>query len=86
MKKGSIALKLIFGMMGAGYTAIGIVFLFVSMTRAGSLARIFTLPEDELGLAIVGSVFTLLGVVFLGIAIAFMLADKRRAKKGRRPS
>lgn len=80
MKKGSIALKLIFGGMGAVYTAIGIVLLVVSMNKAGSLARIFTLPEDDLGLAIVGSVFTLLGVVFLGIAIAFMLADKRRAR------
>ena len=80
MKKGNVALKLIFSIMGAGYTVIGIVFLAVAIGKAGSLAAVFTLPEDDLSLAIVGSVFTLLGVVFLGVGIAFALADKRRTK------
>ena len=79
MKKGAVALRLIFGGMGAIYTLIGCVCLTLATDMAGSITRIFTLMGDDLSLSIVGCVFTALGVVFLGVAIAFAKADKRRA-------
>ena len=80
MKKGNIALKVIFGGMGAIYTIAGLICLTLAIDKAGSITRIFTLAEDELSLSIIGCVFTLLGVVFLGVGIAFALADKRRTR------
>ena len=79
MKKGTVALKLVFGGVGAVYILIGCVCLTMATVMAGSITRIFTLKEDDLGLAIVGCVFTALGVVFLGVGISCALADKRRA-------
>ena len=79
MKKGTVALKLVFGGVGAVHTLIGCGCLTMATVMAGSITRIFTLPEDDLALSIVGCVFTALGVVFLGVSIACALADKRRA-------
>ena len=79
-KNGSFVLKLIFGLMGAIYAVIGITFLVVSAQEAGGLNRIFTLPEEELALAIVGTVFTALGVGFLAAALGVMLAGKRQQR------
>lgn len=80
MRKGNLVVKLVFGLLGAVYAMLGVVFLGVAISAAGDITRIFTLPENELTFAILGCVFTALGVVFLGIAIAFALADKRRAR------
>ena len=79
MKKGNLALKLIFGGMGLIYTIAGLICLTLAIDKAGSPAAIFTLPEDDLALSIIGCVFTTLGAVFLVVAIVFALADKRRA-------
>ena len=80
MRKGNLVVKLVFGLLGAVYAMLGVVFLGVAISAAGDITRIFTLPENELTFAILGCVFTALGVVFLGVAIAFALADKRRAR------
>ena len=79
MKKGNLVVKLVFGILGAVYAVLGVVFLGVAIRTTEDITRIFTLPENELTFAILGCVFTALGVVFLGVAIAFALADKRRA-------
>ncbi len=80
MKKGTLVVKLVFGIMGAVYAVLGVFFLGMAISAAGDITRIFTLPENELAFAILGCVFTALGVVFLGVATAFALADKRRAE------
>lgn len=80
MRKGNLVVKLVFGLLGAVYAMLGVVFLGVAISAAGDITRIFTLPENELTFAILGCVFTALGVVFLGVATAFTLADKRRAR------
>lgn len=79
-KNGSFVLKLIFGLMGAIYAVIGVTFLVVAMKAAGDVTRIFTLPEEELALAIVGTVFTVLGAGFLAAALGVMLAGKRQQR------
>lgn len=79
-KNGSFVLKLIFGLMGAIYAVIGVTFLVVAMKAAGDVTRIFTLPEEELALAIVGTVFTALGAGFLAAALGVMLAGKRQQR------
>ena len=79
-KNGSFILKLIFGLMGAIYAVIGVTFLVVAMKAAGDVTRIFTLPEEELALAIVGTVFTALGAGFLAAALGVILAGKRQQR------
>ena len=79
-KNGSFVLKLIFGLMGAIYAVIGVTFLVVAMKAAGDVTRIFTLPEEELALAIVGTVFTALGAGFLAAALGVILAGKRQQR------
>ncbi len=79
-KNGSFVLKLIFGLMGAIYAVIGVTFLVVAMKAAGGITRIFTLPEEELALAINGVVFTVLGAGFLAAALGVMLAGKRQQR------
>lgn len=80
MKSESRIVKLVFGGMGAIYALVGVVCLMLAVHRAGALTAIFTLPEDDLALSIIGCVFTLLGVIFLAVGVAFALADKRRAR------
>lgn len=80
MKRGSLVVKLVFGILGAVYTVLGGVFLAISAAAAGDIRRIFTLPEDGLAFAINGTVFTLLGVVFLLVTLLLVRADKRRAR------
>jgi len=79
-KNGSFVLKLIFGLMGAIYAVIGVTLLVVAMKAAGDVTRIFTLPEEELAFAIVGTVFTVLGAGFLAAALGVMLAGKRQQR------
>lgn len=79
-KNGSFVLKLIFGLMGAIYAVIGVTFLVVAMKAAGDVTRIFTLPEEELALAIVGTVFTALGAAFLVVTVILALVGRRQQR------
>lgn len=76
MKRGSFVVKLVFGILGAGYAVLGSVFLAVAIGAAGDIRRIFTLPEKELTFAILGTVFTALGVVFLLVTVLLLLSGR----------
>lgn len=80
MKNGSFVLKLIFGLMGAIYAVIGVVFLVVAMKAAGGIDRIFTLPEEKLAFAINGVVFTVLGAAFLVVTVILALAGRKQQR------
>ncbi len=80
MKHGNLILKLVFGLMGLIYTIIGAVCLTIAVNWAGDIRRIFRLPEDNLALSIVGTVFTALGVIFLMVTVILIVAGKRRAR------
>ena len=79
-KNGSFVLKLIFGLMGAVYTVLGVAFLVIAARRAGDFARIFTLPEEDLAFAINGVVFTVLGVGFLLATVILALIGKKQQR------
>ena len=79
-KNGSFILKLIFGLMGAIYAVIGLVFLVVAMKAAGSITRIFTLPEEQLAFAINGVVFTVLGAAFLMVTVILALVGRKQQR------
>lgn len=79
-RNANFILKLIFGLMGALYAVIGLVFLVLAVSWAGDIRRIFTLPEEHLAFAINGTVFTALGAAFLIVTILLILAGKRRAR------
>ena len=74
-KNGSFILRLVFGLMGAIYAVLGLVFLVIATKAAGSIARIFTLPEEELAFAINGVVFTVLGAAFLLVTGILILVE-----------
>lgn len=78
--KGGFILKLIFGLMGLIYTAVGGGLLMAAMKVAGDIRLIFTLPEDELVFAINGTVFTSLGVIFLLVMVILILAGRRKKR------
>lgn len=80
MKHHNFVLKLVFGILGAVYAALGSVFLATAAVAAGDIRRIFDLPEGNLVFAINGTLFTILGVVFLLVALLLARADKRRAR------
>jgi len=77
---GSFILKLVFGLMGTIYTAVGGGFLVAAVKAAGDIRRIFTLPEEELAFAINGVVFTSLGVIFLLVAVILILVGRRKKR------
>lgn len=79
-KSAGFILKLVFGLMGAIYALMGVIFLVVAVKAAGNIQHIFTLPEDQLAFAINGVVFTALGVIFLVVTFILLLADKRRQR------
>jgi len=79
-RNANFILKLVFGLMGALYAVIGVVFLGLAVKWAGDLRRIFTLPEEQLAFAINGTVFTALGAAFLLVTVILMVAGKRRAR------
>ena len=81
MKRGgSWIVKLVFSIMGLVYTAIGVVCLTLATNFAGDIRRIFDLPEDELALTIVGTVFGVLGVGFLIAALCVGLAGRKQKR------
>ena len=79
-KNGSFILRLVFGLMGTVYVGLGLVFLVVATKAAGSIARIFTLPEEELAFAINGVVFTVLGVAFLVVTGILILVGRKQQR------
>lgn len=79
-KNGSFILRLIFGLMGAIYAMLGVAFLVIATKAAGSIVRIFTLPEEELAFAIVGTVFTVLGAAFLLVTGILILVGRRQKR------
>ena len=80
MKRAGTVVKLVFGALGVIYTAIGAVMLMLAVKAAGDIRRIFNLPEDELALAIVGTVFSVLGVIFLLVTLILLLASRRQKR------
>jgi hypothetical protein len=80
MKKGNFIVKLVFGIMGVVYSIIGLVCLTIARNMAGDIRRIFRLPEDDLALAIVGVVFSVLGVGFLIATVCVILAGRRQKR------
>lgn len=78
MKRGNWIVKLVFGCMGIIYAIVGVICLTIAVKWAGDIRRIFRLPENDLALSIVGTVFTALGVVFLLVTAILFLADVRR--------
>lgn len=80
-KSASFVVRLTFGLLGAIYVVVGIVGLTLATKSAGDIRRIFTLPENELAFAILGTTFTSLGVIFLLVTVILLLADKRRKQK-----
>ena len=81
MRKGSLIVQLVFGILGGVYTVIGGVMLAMAVRITGSLATIFTLPEEKLVLAINGTVFTALGLAFLIAAVLLIVYGKRRVRQ-----
>ena len=65
MKSGNLIVKLVFGIMGIVFAAVGVICLTIARSMAGSMRHIFRLPEDDLALAIMGVVFGVVGVAFL---------------------
>ena len=80
VKSGNLIVKLVFGFMGVIYTIVGGICLALAAKQAGSIAQIFSLPEDELALAIVGVVFGVLGVAFLIVTLCLILAGGRQKR------
>lgn len=80
MKRGNWVIRLVFGILGGIYALIGLGFLLYAIHRAGSLQAIFTLPEEELVFAILGTVFAALGGIFLLAAGIILLIARRRKR------
>ncbi len=80
MKKGNFIVKLVFGLMGVVYSIIGLVCLTIARNMAGDIRRIFRLPEDDLALAICGTVFGVLGVAFLIATVCIILAGRKQKR------
>lgn len=78
--KGSTIVKLVFSIMGVVYTIVGVICLTIATQWAGDIRRIFHLPKNDLALAIVGTVFGVLGVAFL-LVTALMILSGRRQKR-----
>ena len=78
--KGSTVVKLVFGIMGVIYTIVGAVCLTIATQWAGDVRRIFRLPEDDLALSIVGTVFGVLGVAFLLVTVILLLCGRRQKR------
>ena len=78
--RGSFILKLVFGLLGVIYTAVGGGFLVASVKETGDIRRIFTLPEEQLAFAINGVVFTSLGVIFLLVTVILILVCRRKKR------
>lgn len=80
MKSGNLILKLVFGLMGIVYTIVGAICLSLAVGKAGDIRQIFTLPEDDLALAIMGVVFGVLGVAFLIATVCIILAGRKQKR------
>lgn len=81
MKRGgSFIVKLVFGIMGFVYTAIGVICLTIAVNWSSDVRRIFDIPEDELALTIVGTVFGVLGVGFLIAALCVGLVGRKQKR------
>ena len=80
MKRGSWVVRLVFTILGSIYALVGGGFLIYAVTRAGALSRIYSLPEEDLAMAVIGTVFALLGVIFLLAAGIILLLDKRQRR------
>lgn len=80
MKRGNWVIRLVFSILGGVYLVLGAGFLGYGIYAAGDVTRIFTLPEEELALAIIGMVFAVLGVIFLGVAGVMMLVHRRQQR------
>lgn len=78
--KGRRIVQLVFGLLGAVYTIVGVVCLCLAVKAAGALSGIFALPEDELAFAVVGTVFGGLGVIFLAVTLLLELSLRRQAR------
>ena len=80
MKRGNFVIKLVFGILGGIFLLVGAGLLCGAIALAGDLRSIFSLPEEELALAICGTVFFSIGLVFGLIAVGFALGDRRAAR------
>lgn len=79
MKRGNWIIQLIFGILGGVYAVVGVGFLAYAVHMVGALERIYSLPEDDLAFAVVGTVFTLMGVIFLLVTgILFLISRKQQ--------
>ena len=79
-KNGSFVLKVVFGLMGAVYTVLGVAFLVIAVKTAGDFARIFTLPEEDLAFSINGVIFTVLGAGFLLTTVILVIVGKKQQR------
>lgn len=80
MKRGSQVVTLVFGILGTVYAVIGGVLLTLAARLSGSLASIFSLPEEELALAVCGTVFGVLGAGFLLVTAVLLLRARQRKR------
>ena len=80
MKSGNLIVKLVFGIMGIVFAAVGVICLTIARSMAGSMRHIFRLPEDDLALSIMGVVFGVVGVAFLIVTVCIILSDRRQKR------
>lgn len=80
MKSGNLIVKLVFGIMGIVFAAVGVICLTIARSMTGSMRHIFRLPEDDLALSIMGVVFGVVGVAFLIATVCIILADRRQKR------
>lgn len=80
MRRGNFVIKLIFGILGGIFLLVGAGLLCGAAALAGDIRRIYTGTEAALALAICGTVFFTIGLVFGLIVAGIALSDRRRAR------
>lgn len=80
MKRGNWVIRLVFGILGGIYMVLSAGFLGYAIYASGDVSRIFTLPEEELVFAVLGTVFAALGGIFLLAAGIILLIARRRKR------